>query len=79
MISPEVIKKASNLALAVTDETKDNIWGIVGYPVKYSKRFRRMDCGCEAGSLWGTPCCHKVAFLKLCKSIPDNIKETLYD
>jgi len=77
MISPDLIKKANNMDVKLFEEGKDNLYFLVGYLVKYNKRFKNFVCNCESDSAWNTPCCHKVALIKKSPLIPDEIKESL--
>ena len=77
MISPETVKKASNMDVALLEEGKDNLYFVCGYMVKYNKRFKNFVCNCEADAAWNNPCCHKICLITKSPLIPDEIKESI--
>jgi hypothetical protein len=80
MISKELVKKASNMDVKLFEEGKDNLYFLVGYMVRYNKRFKNLVCNCESDAMWGNNMCsHRVAVVLKAKEIPTEIKDCLYE
>ena len=76
MISKAIWNKAQNLDVVKVFESGQSIEWVVGYIVRYNKRFKKFFCMCEGHTNYDIQSCsYKLATVLKGENVPEDIKE----